>query len=161
MNGGCTDPHFLNLGNSFRWVASFISRPLYPPSTHCVWDWVGPRADLDDMESIQFLTLPGLELRTLGHPARCQSLYRLRYRGYPTRERERHFNSKRLYHFIRSCVVYYVNVNSHYATARNTFNVQDKCSDALPDPVPNLTEWTTWRTLTGSNGDSVEPSQQR
>jgi hypothetical protein len=28
-----------------------------------------------------FLTLPGLELRSLGHPARSHSLYRLRYPG--------------------------------------------------------------------------------
>jgi hypothetical protein len=30
----------------------------------------------------KFLTLPGLELRTLGRPARSQSLYRLRYPSF-------------------------------------------------------------------------------
>jgi hypothetical protein len=40
---------------------------------------VGPRAGLDDVEKIKFLTLPGLELRPLGRPARSQSLYRLSY----------------------------------------------------------------------------------
>jgi hypothetical protein len=27
---GCIDPHFLDLGTSWRWVVSFTSRPLYP-----------------------------------------------------------------------------------------------------------------------------------
>jgi hypothetical protein len=27
---GCIDPHFLDLGTSWRWVDSFTSRPLYP-----------------------------------------------------------------------------------------------------------------------------------
>jgi hypothetical protein len=27
---GCIDPHFLDLGTSWRWVVSFKSRPLYP-----------------------------------------------------------------------------------------------------------------------------------
>jgi hypothetical protein len=42
---------------------------------------VNPRAGLDDVEKSKFLTLPGLELRPLGRPARSQSLYRLRYPG--------------------------------------------------------------------------------
>jgi hypothetical protein len=76
------DPHFLDLGNSWRWVVSFRPRPLYtprkePPGTHWIGGWVNPRAGLDDVEKKQFLTLPGLELRPLGHPARSQSLYRL------------------------------------------------------------------------------------
>jgi hypothetical protein len=40
---------------------------------------VDPRAGLDDVEKRTLLTLPGLELRPLGRPARSQSLYRLRY----------------------------------------------------------------------------------
>jgi hypothetical protein len=40
---------------------------------------VQPRAGLYDLENGKFLTLPGLELRPLGRPARSQSLYRLRY----------------------------------------------------------------------------------
>jgi hypothetical protein len=35
---------------------------------------VDPRAGLDDVEKIKFLTLPGLELRPLGHPVHSQSL---------------------------------------------------------------------------------------
>jgi hypothetical protein len=33
----------------------------------------------DRVEKRKFLTLPGLELRPLGHPPRCQSLCQLRY----------------------------------------------------------------------------------
>jgi hypothetical protein len=40
--------------------------------THWLEVWV-------DVEKRKFLTLPGLELRPLGHPARSQSVYRLRY----------------------------------------------------------------------------------
>jgi hypothetical protein len=43
--------------------------------------WLDPRACLDDVEKRKLLTLPGLELRPLGRPARCQFLYRLRYPG--------------------------------------------------------------------------------
>jgi hypothetical protein len=64
-------------------VVNFTTRPLYPqgknPRTHWIGDWVYPRASLDDAVKTKFLTLPGLELRPLGRPARCQSLYRLRY----------------------------------------------------------------------------------
>jgi hypothetical protein len=44
---------------------------------------VGPCVSLDEPESREILSLPGLELRPLGRPARSQSLYRLRYLGYP------------------------------------------------------------------------------
>jgi hypothetical protein len=40
---------------------------------------VYPRAGLDDVEERKFSTLPGLELRPLGRPARSLSLYRLSY----------------------------------------------------------------------------------
>jgi hypothetical protein len=49
------------------------------PGTHWIWGWVDPRAGMDDLEKWKFFTLPGLKLRTLGRPARSQSLYRLRY----------------------------------------------------------------------------------
>jgi hypothetical protein len=42
---------------------------------------VDPRASLDNMEKLKFLTIPGLEPRPLSRPARSQSLYRLRYLG--------------------------------------------------------------------------------
>jgi hypothetical protein len=41
--------------------------------------WVDPRAGVNDVEWGKFLTLPGLEIRTLAHLANSQSLYRLRY----------------------------------------------------------------------------------
>jgi hypothetical protein len=40
------------------------------PGTHWIGGWVGLRAGLDDLEKRTFLTLPGLELRPLGRPAR-------------------------------------------------------------------------------------------
>jgi hypothetical protein len=43
--------------------------------------WVGSRAGRNDVKNRKFLTLQGLELRTLRRPARSQSLYRLRYPG--------------------------------------------------------------------------------
>jgi hypothetical protein len=36
---------------------------------------MGPTAGLYDMEKTEFSTLPGLELLTLGRPARSHSLY--------------------------------------------------------------------------------------
>jgi hypothetical protein len=51
------------------------------PDTHWIGGWVDPRVGLDDVEKRKFLTIPGLELRPLGRPARSQSLYRLRYPG--------------------------------------------------------------------------------
>jgi hypothetical protein len=51
-------------------------------ATHWIRDWVGPGTRLDNVEKRQFLTLPGLELRPPGRPARSQSLYRLSYPGF-------------------------------------------------------------------------------
>jgi hypothetical protein len=51
------------------------------PGTHWIGGWVGARACLEDIEKRKFLTLPGLELRPLGRPARSQLLYQLRYPG--------------------------------------------------------------------------------
>jgi hypothetical protein len=45
---------------------------------------VDPRAGLENVEKRKFLTLPELELQPLGHPARIQSLYQLRYPGIRT-----------------------------------------------------------------------------
>jgi hypothetical protein len=51
------------------------------PGTLWIGSWVGPRAGLDDVEKRKSLTLPRLELRPLGRPARSRSLYRLSYLG--------------------------------------------------------------------------------
>jgi hypothetical protein len=48
--------------------------------THWTGSWVGPRTGLNDVEKRK-MTLPGLELLPLVHPARSLSLYRLRYPG--------------------------------------------------------------------------------
>jgi hypothetical protein len=45
------------------------------PGTQWLGGWVGPRADLDDVEKRKSLTLPGLEPRLLSHSVRSQSLY--------------------------------------------------------------------------------------
>jgi hypothetical protein len=77
--GACIDPHFLDLRTSWELSAS---RPgSFTPGTHSIGGWVGPRADMDDVEKRKFLTLRGLELRPLRRPARSQSLYRLPYPG--------------------------------------------------------------------------------
>jgi hypothetical protein len=64
-------------------VVSFTPLPLYHRERDLGTHWIGvlmdPRAGLDDLEKRKFLTLPGLELRTLSRPARSRSLYRLRY----------------------------------------------------------------------------------
>jgi hypothetical protein len=53
-----------------EWSASRTGR--FTPGTHWIGGCVGPRAGLDDMEERTFLTLPGLELRPFGRPARSQ-----------------------------------------------------------------------------------------
>jgi hypothetical protein len=58
--------------------------------THWIGGLVGPRIGLDDVEKRKFLTLPGLELRPLRHPARSQSLYRLRYPGSKHRGQQKY-----------------------------------------------------------------------
>jgi hypothetical protein len=88
-NWGCSERHCIWWGKAksslWRWVVSFTPRPLYPrgkgPGTHLIGGWMDPRAGLDDVEKRKFLTLPGLELRPLGRPARSRSLYRLRFPG--------------------------------------------------------------------------------
>jgi hypothetical protein len=40
------------------------------PGTHWIGGWLDLRVGLDDLEETKFLTLPGLELRFLGRPAR-------------------------------------------------------------------------------------------
>jgi hypothetical protein len=58
-----------------EWSASLPGR--FAPGTHWIGSLVDPGAGLDDVEK----TLPRLELRSLGRPARRQSLYRLSYPG--------------------------------------------------------------------------------
>jgi hypothetical protein len=62
MGNGGIDPRLLDLGN--------FTPGERAPGTHWIGGWVGPRAGLDDVEKGKFLTLPGLELRPLGRPAR-------------------------------------------------------------------------------------------
>jgi hypothetical protein len=66
-------------------VVSFTPRPLYRrgkgPRYPLDRRLGGPQSRLDAPEKRKFLTLPGLELRPLGRPARSHSLYRLSYPG--------------------------------------------------------------------------------
>jgi hypothetical protein len=39
------------------------------PGTHWIGNWVDPIAGLNDVEKLQFLTLPELKLRSFGRPA--------------------------------------------------------------------------------------------
>ena len=41
------------------------------PGTHWIGGWVDPRAGLDNVEKIKFLTLPGPELRPSGRYTDC------------------------------------------------------------------------------------------
>jgi hypothetical protein len=66
-----------------EWSASRPCRLMSGESSRYPLDRrsVYPRPVLDDIEKLKFLTLWGLELRPLGHPACSQSLYRLRNRS--------------------------------------------------------------------------------
>jgi hypothetical protein len=44
------------------------------PGIHWIGGWVDPRAGMDDMEKLKSLTVPGVELWPLSHPASSQSL---------------------------------------------------------------------------------------
>jgi hypothetical protein len=70
--------HYLEVSGQLQAPPALPSREG-APGTHLIWVWVGPRTGLDDLETRKFLTVPGLELRSLGRPACSQSLYRLSY----------------------------------------------------------------------------------
>jgi hypothetical protein len=82
MNGSI----FFCLDTSRRWVVSFTPLMLYPPGKRTPVP-IGQEAG-SAQKSVSMLqrnenSWPhrGLEIWTLSHPARSQSLYRLRYRG--------------------------------------------------------------------------------
>jgi hypothetical protein len=66
-----------------EWSASCPGRALArrkDPGTHCTGGWADPRAGLDTEARGKILwTLPGIEPRSPGRPARRQTLYRLSY----------------------------------------------------------------------------------
>jgi hypothetical protein len=82
------------------------------PATHWIGGWVDPRAGLNDVEKRKFLTLPGLELRSLGRPARSQSLYWLGYLGSYRADNalleSRYFDG---IHFLDTLYIFEQNVN--------------------------------------------------
>jgi hypothetical protein len=77
-----TSPFLTSALDGGEWSASSPGR--FTPGTHWIGGWLGPRAGLHAAEKRIFLTLPGLEFRPLGRPARSQSLYRLSYHGSRT-----------------------------------------------------------------------------
>jgi hypothetical protein len=65
---------------SREWLGSRLDRFIpgeRGPVTHYVAGWVGPRTGLDAVKRRKILPVPGLEIRSVGHPARSQSLSRL------------------------------------------------------------------------------------
>jgi hypothetical protein len=86
------------------------------PSTHWIGGWVDPRASLDDVEKVKFLTLSGLELLPLRRPARNQSLYRLSYPGTYEKQVCRKKNTPLL---VR-CNPYFISTPLHNGTILKT-----------------------------------------
>jgi hypothetical protein len=80
------------------WVVNATLRPLYPqkiPGTHCVEDWVGPRAGLDGCGKSRPPSPPGIRFQD--RSARCESLYRLSYSG------PRYNIKRKKFYLFRTC----------------------------------------------------------
>jgi hypothetical protein len=106
-----------DLGTSWRWVVSFTPLPLYPR-------WKSPRYPLDRRlggpqsqsgrrGEGKFFTLPRLEHRSLGRPARSQSLYRLSYPG-SSYDIILYYIIYGLYWFLTPLLVVYFGVYTEY-----------------------------------------------
>jgi hypothetical protein len=67
------------LTSALVWSEWSVSRPgRFTPGeratvTHRIGCWVCPRAGLDDMEKLKFLTIPAFELQSPGRPTHSQS----------------------------------------------------------------------------------------
>jgi hypothetical protein len=69
----------LELGTIWKWVVSFMPRPLLPHGTHWIGGGVGPRAGPD---AVGRRNIPWqCRESNPGHPARSPSLYQLSYPG--------------------------------------------------------------------------------
>jgi hypothetical protein len=88
----------------------------FTPGERAYWigSWLDLRVGLHHVEKRKILILPGLELRPLGHPARSQGLYRLRY---PKKVKQyfAFFNFKILYIWCKknqreNCLLIYVDI---------------------------------------------------
>jgi hypothetical protein len=69
----CIDRHFLDLAGS-EWLASRLGRftPVIKGPVPIGYEGlVNNTAGLDDLKKREFLTIPGLKLRTLSRPARA------------------------------------------------------------------------------------------
>jgi hypothetical protein len=69
VGSGGIASHILELGTRWRWVVSFIPRPLYPreraPGNHWIGGWVGPRAVLNT--AMVKRTIPSQESTPIVH----------------------------------------------------------------------------------------------
>jgi hypothetical protein len=85
MGSGCVDPHFLDLGTSWRWVVTFTSRPLYPRGKNPLYPLDtrlgGPQSRSGRRGEEKILDPAGTRIRPFGRPACSQSLDRLSYPG--------------------------------------------------------------------------------
>jgi hypothetical protein len=94
VGSGYIDPHFLDLGTSWRWVVSFTPRPLYPrgkgPRYPLDRRLSGPQSQSGRRGEEKILDHTGTGTPTPGRPARSQSLYRL---SYPISGKDKRFFS--------------------------------------------------------------------
>jgi hypothetical protein len=58
-SAGTAAPFFTSSVNGAEWSASHPSH--FVPGTHCIGEWVGPRAGVYTGEEVNFLTLLGIE----------------------------------------------------------------------------------------------------
>jgi hypothetical protein len=103
-----------------------VSGQLHADGAYGTGGWLGPRASLDDVENRKFLTLPAIELRSLGRPARSQSLHLLSYPGCPNREWETCFSlNHNVFQFEpqRVCVQCSANKCSVFSVQCSVFSV--------------------------------------
>jgi hypothetical protein len=82
MGSGCINPHFLDLGTSWRWVVSFTPRPHYP-----LWKTLTPDKGLGGSQSrsgrLGKNSWPYRDSNSNpSRPARSLSLYWIRYPGF-------------------------------------------------------------------------------
>jgi hypothetical protein len=83
---GCIDPHFLDLGTSWRWVVSFTPLPLYTRERAPPYPFYsrlgGPQSRSERYGEVKIFYPTGTrDPAPPGRPARSQSLYRLSYPG--------------------------------------------------------------------------------
>jgi hypothetical protein len=86
---GCIDPHFLDLGTSWRWVVSFTPRPPYPQEKSPLYPLDrrlgGPHSWSGRHGEVKILASTRTRIPTPWSSAHSQSLYRLHNPGSTVR----------------------------------------------------------------------------